>query len=127
MYYQTNNQIPPPQTNYPSLNQHEFQSQIPQPSAPATDFSNPSLHYQPQMNTGLPFNLGDSPIQVTCPNCRANVVTYVIPQSGLFTWLLAGALCFFGFCLIPFFVDACKDVEHFCPNCKLTVGKKKKL
>ncbi|RMZ93721.1 lipopolysaccharide-induced tumor necrosis factor-alpha factor -like protein [Brachionus plicatilis] len=44
-----------------------------------------------------------------------------LPIIGLATWLLSGGIallgCIFGCCLIPFFIDACKDVEHYCPNC----------
>ena len=37
---------------------------------------------------------------------------------GTLTWLSAGAICLFGCwlgcCLIPFAIDGCKDVEHYC-------------
>ncbi|RNA15442.1 Lipopolysaccharide-induced tumor necrosis factor-alpha factor [Brachionus plicatilis] len=56
------------------------------------------------------------------PSCGANVVSRISHESGLTTWLIASAICFvgcvLGCCLIPFFVNDCKDVKHYCPNLK---------
>ena len=37
------------------------------------------------------------PINTTCPNCRANVVTTVTYSDGLLVWLVAGGLCLVGY------------------------------
>ncbi|KAM4698198.1 lITAF domain-containing protein [Rhinophrynus dorsalis] len=75
--------------------------------------------------------LHDSPAATVCPSCRQNIVTRVEYNSGLLTWLLFVLLllfgCWLGCCLIPFCVDGCKDVDHFCPNCNNHIYKYKRL
>ena len=46
-----------------------------------------------------PF-LGDCPAHVTCPTCRADIVTRVIPVNGLMTWLFFGGLFLLGYFFI---------------------------
>ncbi|KAM4631582.1 lipopolysaccharide-induced tumor necrosis factor-alpha factor homolog [Discoglossus pictus] len=76
-----------------------------------------------------PFH--DVPVQCTCPVCRQNVVSRIQYTTGLLTWLIFGILlllgCWLGCCLIPFCVDSCKDVDHFCPNCNNHLHKYKRL
>ncbi|XP_077129680.1 lipopolysaccharide-induced tumor necrosis factor-alpha factor homolog isoform X1 [Ranitomeya variabilis] len=75
--------------------------------------------------------LVDSPSLTICPSCHENVTTRVSFNSGLFTWLLCVAIMFFGFvagcCLIPFCINATKDVDHFCPRCDCRIFKYKRL
>lgn len=67
-----------------------------------------------------------TPMQVNCPNCKANVQTKVRYESGLLTWLSAGACCITGLwcgcCCVPFVVDSFKDAEHMCPNCNAKIA-----
>ncbi|XP_029594655.1 lipopolysaccharide-induced tumor necrosis factor-alpha factor homolog isoform X1 [Salmo trutta] len=69
---------------------------------------------------------GDSPVQMTCPNCHQTVVTKVDFSSGVLTYLFCGGLFFCGFvlgcCLIPFCFDRLKDAKHTCPSCKTILG-----
>eukprot|EP00794_Sanderia_malayensis_P004847 gene4847-5481_t len=66
------------------------------------------------------------PVNVICPRCQTNVVTSVTLENGLMVWLSVGGICLFGgwlgCCLIPFFVNAFKDVVHTCPNCHNIIG-----
>ncbi|XP_056391398.1 lipopolysaccharide-induced tumor necrosis factor-alpha factor homolog isoform X2 [Hyla sarda] len=75
--------------------------------------------------------LVDSPSPATCPSCHENVVTRVTFHSGLLTWLLCVAIMFLGLvagcCLIPFCMNATKDVDHFCPRCECHLFKYKRL
>ncbi|XP_049268994.1 cell death-inducing p53-target protein 1 [Rhipicephalus sanguineus] len=65
---------------------------------------------------------GPYPVQLTCPNCGAQVLTATSTRPGLLTWLLSGACvlfgCWLGCCLIPCCIPECQDVDHHCPSCK---------
>ncbi|XP_055327291.1 LITAF domain-containing protein-like isoform X2 [Paramacrobiotus metropolitanus] len=75
--------------------------------------------------------LSQYPTQLECPNCRQHVVTTTEFENGGLTYALMGLLCLFGCwlgcCLIPTCVDECKDVLHTCPNCKVFVGRYKRI
>ena len=36
------------------------------------------------------------PVQVTCPNCQAVVMTVTEPISGLLMWMVVGGICIIG-------------------------------
>ncbi|KAG8432903.1 hypothetical protein GDO86_017242 [Hymenochirus boettgeri] len=75
--------------------------------------------------------LQDTPGATTCPVCKQNIVTRIQYTTGLLVWLIFGVLllfgCWLGCCLIPFCLDSCKDVDHFCPNCNHHVYKYKRM
>ncbi|XP_069590118.1 lipopolysaccharide-induced tumor necrosis factor-alpha factor homolog isoform X4 [Ranitomeya imitator] len=76
-------------------------------------------------------SFADTPVTCSCPVCHQSIVTRTEPKSGLLTWLIAGSLillgCWLGCCLIPFFVDGCKDVDHYCPSCNHHISKYKRI
>ncbi|XP_030067724.1 LITAF domain-containing protein [Microcaecilia unicolor] len=76
-------------------------------------------------------NFADTPAVTVCPVCHQNITTRTERSAGLLTWLLCGGLaivgCIAGCCLIPFCVDACQDVNHYCPNCNHHIYKHKRL
>uniref|UniRef100_A0AC34GTW8 LITAF domain-containing protein n=1 Tax=Panagrolaimus sp. ES5 TaxID=591445 RepID=A0AC34GTW8_9BILA len=71
------------------------------------------------------------PVIMTCPNCQKLIETNINHTVGLLSWL--GCLgcvlldCTAGCCLLPFCIKGCKDVEHYCSNCKSFLGKYKRL
>ncbi|XP_062467795.1 lipopolysaccharide-induced tumor necrosis factor-alpha factor isoform X1 [Pezoporus occidentalis] len=73
----------------------------------------------------------DRPVQMCCPSCNQMIVTRLSYDSGALTWLSCGGLfllgCVAGCCLIPFCIDALKDVDHSCPNCSTLLGSYKRL
>ncbi|KAM4657202.1 lipopolysaccharide-induced tumor necrosis factor-alpha factor [Amazona ochrocephala] len=73
----------------------------------------------------------DRPVQMRCPSCNQIIVTHLSYDSGALTWLSCGGLfllgCVAGCCLIPFCIDALKDVDHSCPNCSTLLGSYKRL
>lgn len=105
----------------------------PGPPAPAQ-----SVPYQftPQPPVGHPVTVvvqptpTDCPGQMRCPHCQHNVVTVVEYKNGALTWLICGVIGLFlcwPCCWIPFCIDACKDVEHTCPNCHNVIHLHKRL
>ena len=77
-------------------------------------------------------NFGMIPVSCSCPNCHQNVITRTEYETGLFTWLIVGIIFICGgwifcLCLIPFCVDAMKDVRHVCPNCNHTIHYHKRM
>ncbi|KAJ1097859.1 hypothetical protein NDU88_002975 [Pleurodeles waltl] len=71
------------------------------------------------------------PMRTTCPACQQPIVTSISYTNGTQTWLLCILMAIFGLvlgcCLIPFFVDSCKDVDHYCPSCNHLVCKHKRM
>ncbi|KAM4765158.1 lipopolysaccharide-induced tumor necrosis factor-alpha factor isoform 1-T1 [Cyanocitta cristata] len=73
----------------------------------------------------------DRPVQMSCPSCNQVIVTRLSYDAGALTWLSCGGLCLLGCiagcCLIPFCIDALKDVDHTCPKCSALLGSYKRL
>jgi len=71
------------------------------------------------------------PTSLICQHCNTPVVTKPRAEVGTFTWLLAGGLILVGLwlgcCIIPFFIDDCKDIYHDCPNCRNTIDVYKRM
>ncbi|CAL8102232.1 unnamed protein product [Calicophoron daubneyi] len=81
---------------------------------------------QPSSVSVTTITFGRDPILLTCPHCHHYGLTNVHPEAGCLAWLICGLLCLFGFwlgcCLIPFCVDADKNVKHTCASCHRQVG-----
>nr|XP_033770543.1 lipopolysaccharide-induced tumor necrosis factor-alpha factor homolog [Geotrypetes seraphini] len=72
-----------------------------------------------------------TPACVLCPSCHNQVITRITHSAGLLAWAICCGLvlfgCGLGCCLIPFCVDSCLDVNHFCPHCNHLIHKYKQL
>ncbi|KAG9477116.1 lITAF domain-containing protein [Eleutherodactylus coqui] len=116
----------------PAYSEPNFGGAYPPPPAYGGGMAQPTVIISPLATTVIVrTSFGDTPVSCTCPACHQNVVSRVEYQVGLLTWLIFGMLLFFGCwlgcCLIPFCVDSCKDVDHFCPNCNHHLAKYKRL
>ncbi|XP_055591753.1 lipopolysaccharide-induced tumor necrosis factor-alpha factor homolog [Uranotaenia lowii] len=73
--------------------------------------------------------VGPDPTTITCPSCRATVVTRVDYASTTKTHLCAGLLFLF-ICwpcvCVPYCTKWCRDANHYCPNCNAFIGSHKK-
>ncbi|KAI8038823.1 lipopolysaccharide-induced tumor necrosis factor-alpha factor homolog [Drosophila gunungcola] len=70
--------------------------------------------------------LGRTSTHMLCPSCHAEILTTTITRAGVLTYVASYFICLFSFglgcCLYPFFIDDCKVVHHYCPNCKESLG-----
>ena len=64
----------------------------------------------------------------------SQTITYVVHNnffsSGLMVYLIYNFCiysCWLGCCLIPFYIQSCKDVLHLCPYCGSAVGRYNRL
>ncbi|CAH0397309.1 unnamed protein product [Chilo suppressalis] len=69
--------------------------------------------------------VGPKPSQVTCPSCRATIVTRVDHKATTKTHVIALILCLF-LCwpcvCVPYCMDSCQNADHYCPNCNSYLG-----
>jgi lipopolysaccharide-induced tumor necrosis factor-alpha factor len=108
-------QQPYPQYPPPQMGQHSAQTTV--------------VVTQPVVVHGAAYR--GVPVSVTCPHCRAQVVTAISYTSGLLAWLICLGLvllgCWLGCCLIPFCIDDLKDATHSCPNCRQVLGQYRRI
>ncbi|XP_067284861.1 lipopolysaccharide-induced tumor necrosis factor-alpha factor homolog [Pseudorasbora parva] len=110
-------------TSYPEPGVNPNYQGAPHPGMyPQATGPNPGMYPQTRTVTTsviLP-SLRELPGQTMCPHCKNQVITITEHYSGLMAWLACGCLALIGCwpcCLVPFWMDSCKDVEHRCPNC----------
>jgi len=86
----------------------------PQPGQPQAPVMVQHQYVAPRM-------FGPNPIDMECPNCRAQVTTATYEEVGVFAWIAAGVMCAVGLwcCMcIPLCMDSLKvrpivDDSHF--------------
>ncbi|XP_063374851.1 lipopolysaccharide-induced tumor necrosis factor-alpha factor homolog isoform X1 [Cydia amplana] len=130
---------PPPYTDHP-----QPQSAYPHPPQDAnTGYPHPTAGY-PHPQTGPTVHptapgatviagptiivqtvVGPESTRTTCRNCNAQISTRIDRKPTMKTHLMAMLLCVLGcWCCVcvPYCMDSCLDVDHYCPNCGAFVG-----
>lgn len=101
-----NEQHPIYPTNYP---QHQGQQPPPQ-----------VVYIQ---NTVIP--LGPNEVYLTCPHCHVQKLTRIEAEPSAKTHLMAALLCVLGFwccACMPYCIESCMNINHFCGNCNKFIG-----
>ncbi|VDK83283.1 unnamed protein product [Onchocerca ochengi] len=64
-----------------------------------------------------------------CPKCQCRIRTKQHHKSGRLTWILVFIILiiFFPLAFVPFLIDSCKDVRHYCPKCNMLLSVKKRI
>ncbi|XP_013161572.1 PREDICTED: lipopolysaccharide-induced tumor necrosis factor-alpha factor homolog [Papilio xuthus] len=69
--------------------------------------------------------VGPVPVQKMCPSCGNSIVSRIEHKSSAKTHLIA-VILFVSVCLpcafVPYCMDSCKNVDHYCPNCNAYLG-----
>ncbi|KAI5641928.1 LITAF-like zinc ribbon domain-containing protein [Phthorimaea operculella] len=69
--------------------------------------------------------VGPKSCRITCPSCRASILTRVDRKTINKAHITALVLILIGCvpcCLIPYCMDSCKNIDHYCPNCSAFIG-----
>ncbi|KAB0795883.1 hypothetical protein PPYR_09944 [Photinus pyralis] len=90
-------------------------NQVPQQQYPTAPMPAPTV-----MST--PASFGPNSATLTCPYCHKGITTLVRAESSSKTHLFAVLLCFVSCCCIPYFMDSCKNKNHYCPSCNAFLG-----
>ncbi|PVU93477.1 hypothetical protein BB559_003262 [Furculomyces boomerangus] len=66
-----------------------------------------------------------TPVNITCPNCKQNVVTQIIKKHGgkAIAATVGMGLVFWPLMWVPLVMDSMKSKRHECPYCKADLGK----
>ncbi|XP_060603756.1 lipopolysaccharide-induced tumor necrosis factor-alpha factor homolog isoform X8 [Ruditapes philippinarum] len=127
---------PPPNAAYPQQ-QPGYGAQYGQPAPYPAQYQPAQYNTQYGQNTSTVVvtqpaytvvqHFRESPVRIKCQFCQADVVTSTFYETGTLTWVACFVIaivgCWIGCCLIPFCMDACKDVVHQCPNCHQQCGR----
>ncbi|XP_053622638.1 uncharacterized protein LOC128682117 [Plodia interpunctella] len=71
------------------------------------------------------YNFGFAPMLVVCPDCGFTGMTHITTKITLCTHLCAFTLCIMccWICVpLPYVMRSCKDVYHYCRNCRSFLG-----
>ncbi|KAJ2950762.1 hypothetical protein O0L34_g9026 [Tuta absoluta] len=101
--------------------------------APSQQYpQNPQVHGQTQPIVVQPGQrvivvnpVGSMPSLITCRLCNMQVTTSVVFRPSVRTHLAALLLCVVGcwpFACVPYCVESCNSVDHYCPNCRGYIG-----
>ncbi|CAL7941193.1 unnamed protein product [Xylocopa violacea] len=65
------------------------------------------------------------PTTAICPRCTTIIVTTIEARQSIITHIIAIALFFCGCwpcCMIPYCINTCKTIDHYCPVCHAYLG-----
>ncbi|KAF5278106.1 hypothetical protein FQR65_LT03622 [Abscondita terminalis] len=68
---------------------------------------------------------GPEPTYIVCPRCTHLILTSTHTRISSVNHVSAIILCLCGCwpcCFIPYCIDSCKNIYHYCPNCSLFLG-----
>ncbi|CAH2979558.1 unnamed protein product [Chilo suppressalis] len=69
--------------------------------------------------------MGSAPSSYICKSCNMNIITRTEVKPATKTHLFALLLCVLGLwpCVcVPYCVDSCQSIDHYCPNCSAYIG-----
>lgn len=81
----------------------------------------------PGVVSGVIFGqqMGPLPTRLTCRSCNEQITTRIEQKASMRTHMMALLLCVFGLwpCVcIPYCMDSCMNVDHYCTNCGAYIG-----
>ncbi|CAG9791857.1 unnamed protein product [Diatraea saccharalis] len=69
--------------------------------------------------------LGSKPTSTVCRSCNKQIVTRTERRTTTKTHLIALAMCAVGLwccCCLPYYMDSCQSMDHYCPSCHAYLG-----
>ncbi|KAL4713544.1 hypothetical protein ACJJTC_007782 [Scirpophaga incertulas] len=69
--------------------------------------------------------MGSQPSSLVCKSCNAQIITRTEAKPTTKTHLFALLLCVLGLwcCVcVPYCMDSCQSIDHYCPNCNAYIG-----
>ncbi|RVE50384.1 hypothetical protein evm_004921 [Chilo suppressalis] len=69
--------------------------------------------------------MGSKPSHITCRSCHTQITTRIENKYTTRTHLFALGMCAVGLwccCCIPYCMDSCQSIDHYCPNCDAYIG-----
>ncbi|KNC70924.1 hypothetical protein SARC_16545 [Sphaeroforma arctica JP610] len=117
-----------PKYNYQQQPQPQLYQQGP---LPANSYKQlPSVNQQPQP-VAITSKPGFKSQCLYCPNCQKNCITRTEFENGAFSWGSAFFCCilgcWLGCCCVPLVMDSCKDVTHYCSECRAPITHRSRL
>uniref|UniRef100_A0A336MNT9 CSON004293 protein n=1 Tax=Culicoides sonorensis TaxID=179676 RepID=A0A336MNT9_CULSO len=117
----------PEQQQQPEYNPNQQQNMYPNiPSAnpPAYDAVPPAMSATVVHQTLVSIPFGPQPSNITCPSCQKQIATKIKHENATKTHMFALLCCliFWPCVWLPYTMDSCKDVNHYCPYCDAYLG-----
>ncbi|XP_013107548.1 lipopolysaccharide-induced tumor necrosis factor-alpha factor homolog [Stomoxys calcitrans] len=110
---------PPPYNKLTNVSGYES----PSSSAPQIMGPQPTVVSISNMGTEPSHQpVGPKPVILTCPQCRCRNKTKIRRRANAKTHLACLLLFWSMCCFVPYCIDSCNNLDHFCPTCEAFVG-----